>query len=74
MYNYINVAYGVIVPPVNSRVRHTVTAKLGRVAPENMAYGHYVSVRFDGLDHDLPCHPLELDYNPEEETTCSPTS
>jgi hypothetical protein len=59
MYQYIKQRYGLKFAP-KMRVQHTVTNKFGEVRPEEGLSSQYVSVRFDGLKHDLPCHPEEL--------------
>lgn len=63
-YQYVRRAYGVS-PKVGQRVRHTVTKQYGTVAREDKSMGHYVMVRFAGKKFSLPCHPGELNYEPE---------
>lgn len=59
MYDYIKQAYG-FTAQVGQRVRHTVTKKEGAIAREDRSAGHYVQVKFDGMNHARPCHPDEL--------------
>ncbi|MEM7303491.1 MAG: hypothetical protein AAF468_20625 [Pseudomonadota bacterium] len=63
-YAYIERFYGVS-PKPGSRVQHTVTKRFGTIKRAN-GDPHYVSVRFDGLNHNRPCHPMELDYSVEQ--------
>lgn len=49
-------------PIVGRRVRHDETRKEGVITEEDMNDGHYVQVRFDGMEHSLPCHPGSLEY------------
>lgn len=65
-YDYVKRNYAVQ-PKVGARARHTVTNRLGTIRPEDKSAGHYVQVCFDGQKHSLPCHPLELDYDPQED-------
>lgn len=62
-YDYVRRTYGRD-PQVGGRVKHVVTSKLGTILPEDPSRGHYVMVRFDGLDFPMPCHPDELVYLP----------
>lgn len=57
-YRYIERTYGTTFKP-GDRVKHTVTNKTGEI---RRASGdpQYYNVRFDGLDHNRPCHPDEL--------------
>jgi hypothetical protein len=64
-YDYIRRTYGIDVR-VGVRVRHTVTNRLGTVGREKKGEGNYVSVKFDRNSFPLPCHPQELEFNPEE--------
>lgn len=64
-YDYIKRAYGLTFKP-KMRVRHTVTDRLGAVRRPGNTPGNYVSVRFDGEGHNLPCHPLELEIVPQK--------
>ena len=58
-YSYIRQRYGLDYRP-KQRVRHTVTGRAGVVCREPESGAHYVSVRFDGVSHTVPCHPQEL--------------
>lgn len=58
-YEYIKKSYGVE-PVVGQQVQHEVTRKFGKIARENKSSSHYVMVKFDGSNHSLPCHPLEI--------------
>ena len=62
-YEYVRQAYGV---PVEVGQRVTFNEK-GCARKEGVVvgkreYDHYVHVRFDGSDFDVPCHPLSLEY------------
>lgn len=57
-YRYIHRTYGTTFKP-GDRVKHTVTGKAGEVRPVRDDPQYY-SVRFDGLNHNRPCHPDEL--------------
>jgi hypothetical protein len=70
-YDYIKRTYGVH-PRVGARVQHTVTHRCGTIRREDKGVGHYVQVCFDGDKASLPCHPTELDYNPQEPTNARP--
>lgn len=70
-YDYVKRTYGVN-PRVGARVLHTVTNRLGSIAREDPSQAHYVQVRFDGMGHKRPCHPEELNYNPQEPTNARP--
>jgi hypothetical protein len=59
-YEYVKRMYGVN-PVPGERVRHQVTGKTGSIARVR-SDDQYVHVRFDGMNHHLPCHPTELDY------------
>jgi hypothetical protein len=66
-YEYIKKAYGVA-PVVGQQVKHEVTRKLGKITRESRSASHYVMVRFEGCNHSLPCHPLELGLSPAPPT------
>jgi hypothetical protein len=57
-YEYVNKFYGLSVKP-GQRVR--MGDKAGTVARKR-SYDHYVHVKFDGRNFDVPVHPLELEY------------
>jgi len=59
-YEYIQRAYGLTFKP-KMRVRHTVTGNSGEVRRPGPIASSYVSVRFDGMNHNRPCHPEELE-------------
>ena len=59
-YEYIKRAYGLTFT-IGMRVRHTVTRKSGFVRRSGSVSDNYVSVRFDNLNHNRPCHPQELE-------------
>lgn len=59
-YAYIESYYGLTFK-TKMRVRHTVTEKFGEVRRPSGSQDNYVSVRFDGLNHNRPCHPEELE-------------
>lgn len=61
-YPYIRHVYAVS-PDPGCRVRHQITNRQG-VITRPRGDPQYVSVRFDGDKHSLPCHPTELDYLP----------
>jgi len=58
-YDYIQQAYGLSFNP-RMRVKHTVTKQYGEVRRQGNTSANYVSVRFDGEKHNVPCHPQEL--------------
>lgn len=60
-YDYIRGAYS-FQPVVGKRVRHDETRKEGVITEEGPSQGHYVQVRFDGVEFSLPCHPGALEY------------
>ncbi len=61
-YEYIKSTYGV--SPEPGRVGyHTVTKQWGVIKPMSKSAQHYVQVRFEGIKHNLPCHPSELQYD-----------
>lgn len=60
-YDYIKRTYS-FVPEIGSRVRHTETQREGIISREDKSAGHYVQVKFDGMNHARPCHPGELRY------------
>lgn len=64
-YEYIKRSY-TFQPQIGRRVKHTVTGKSGVISREDRSAGHYVQVRFDGQNHALPCHPMELEYEGRE--------
>jgi hypothetical protein len=61
-YDYVKRTYPVT-PKVGERVTHKETGKSGTIAREDRSAGHYVQVRFDGIDHARPCHPTALEYH-----------
>lgn len=61
MYEYIKQTYD-FDASIGERVEHTVTKKRGVIAREDKSAGHYVQVKFDGMNHARPCHPDELAY------------
>jgi hypothetical protein len=61
-YDYIKRTY-TFQPQTGRRVTHTVTKRSGLIAREDRSASHYVQVRFDGDNHALPCHPMELEYD-----------
>ena len=66
-YEYVKQMYGVL-PEVGTRVTFAEEGserKQGVVVGKRH-YDHYVHVRFDGTDHDVPCHPLSLEYPNQE--------
>lgn len=68
-YEYVKQMYAVN-PEVSMRVTFNekgCARKEGVIVgkrPEE--YDHYVHVRFDGRDFDVPCHPLSLEYHEVE--------
>jgi hypothetical protein len=62
-YEYVKKAYGVPVE-VGQRVTFNERgcARKEGVVVGKREYDHYVHVRFDGSDFDVPCHPLSLEY------------
>ncbi len=62
-YDYIEKMYGTKFTP-KMRVQHTVTGNFGEVRRPGNTPGNYVSVRFDGFAHNMPCHPSELKIEP----------
>lgn len=61
MYDYIKRAYG-FNAEIGKRVQHTENLREGVIAREDRSAGHYVQVKFDGMNHARPCHPDELRY------------
>jgi hypothetical protein len=64
-YDYVKRTYHVQ-PVVGHAVRHKATGQFGFITRENPGQGHYVQVRFSTHPHATPCHPLELDYDPQK--------
>ena len=70
-YEYVKQYYGVPVE-VGQRVTFSEVGcarkdglVVGKLNYDN--YDNYVYVRFDGQKHDIPCHPLSLEYHTEKE-------
>jgi hypothetical protein len=62
-YEYVKQAYGVYVE-VGQRVTMKDShrsIRTGTVVGKR-GYDQYVHVRFDGQKHDVPVHPLDLEY------------
>lgn len=60
-YEYIKRMYE-FQPVVGATVKHQETGKIGVITRENKSAGHYVQVRFSGVQHSMPCHPRALIY------------
>ena len=64
-YSYVKKYYGVN-PVVGARVTTKCDCdknpKSG-VIVRKRSYDQYVHVKFDGVDFDVPVHPLDLDYD-----------
>ena len=67
-YEYVKQYYGVPVE-VGQRVTFSEVgcARKDGVVVRKRHYDNYVHVRFDGQKHDVPCHPLSLEYHTEKE-------
>lgn len=63
-YDYVRKCYGVN-PVIGARVTSKEDKKSG-VIVRKQSYDQYVHVKFDGTKFDVPCHPLDLDYSPNE--------
>ena len=61
-YAYVKQFYGVN-PVIGARVS-SKDGKLSGVIVRKQVYDHYVHVKFDGRTFDVPCHPLDLIYDP----------
>jgi hypothetical protein len=59
-YEYVKQYYGVN-PEVGMRVKSQDGKKAGVIVGKP-SYDHYVHVRLDGQEHDVPFHPLDLIY------------
>lgn len=67
-YEYVKQYYGVN-PEPGMRVTMKDSGKQGTVARKR-SYDHYVHVKFDGSNFDVPCHPLDLQYGESNGTGC----
>jgi hypothetical protein len=61
-YEYVKQYYGVNCEP-GKRVTSTDGKKSGTIARKR-CYDQYVYVKFDGTKFDVPCHPMDLVYEP----------
>lgn len=60
-YAYVKQYYGVN-PIIGARVSMKDSGKSG-VIVRKQSYDHYVHVKFDGRNFDVPVHPEDLNYS-----------
>ena len=60
-YAYVKSYYGVN-PQIGAHVTMKVSGKAGIIVRKR-TYDHYVHVKFDGRNFDVPVHPLDLEYS-----------
>jgi hypothetical protein len=67
-FDYVRRTYRV---PAKRGLRVTVDGKPGVIT---RGQGHYIRVRFDGMNHARPCHPTwRVDYAPHAPAGVLPT-
>ena len=65
-YEYVKSYYGVN-PEPGMRVTFKGTGKKQGIIVRKRSYDHYVHVKFDGSNFDVPCHPMDLEYPPADQ-------